>query len=150
MDEILNYWKDYAGPEALYPRIFVVRDADRVIACASVAPRTVGTSLGDLTVMCLARVCSAQEYRGRRLGDAVVREAFKLVDGGLFKFSLFQTKRNVRPFYERFGAVAVENKFTNSLADDPRANPFWDEIAMRYPGGAGWPMGEIDLRGPGW
>jgi hypothetical protein len=56
----------------------------------------------------------------------------------------------VRPFYERLGACAVANTFVDSLAEDPRGNPFWDDVVMRYPPREGWPEGEIDLLGPGY
>jgi hypothetical protein len=46
--------------------------------------------------------------------------------------------------------VTVDNRFVNSTAEDPHASPFWDRVIMRYPAKAGWPAGEIDLRGPGW
>ncbi len=150
MAEILNYWKDYQGPEEEHPRIFVIREHGRMIACASVAPRTIGTSRGDITVLALARVCTDPEFRGRGLGQQVVRAAFELVDRGPFPFSLFQTSERVRPFYEKLGAVVATNRFVNSHTADPQANPFWDKVVMRYPAGPGWPGGEIDLRGPGW
>src|SRR4051794_34915244 len=148
--EILAQWKDYRGPEAERPRSFLVRDGGRVVAHASAYPRTVGTAKGDLPVLALARVCTDPAVRGRKLGDAVVRASFELVDHGPFPFALFQTTTPVRPFYERLGAVAIDNTFVNSLADDPTANPFWAGVHMRYPGTGDWPTGQIDLRGPGW
>ena len=44
----------------------------------------------------------------------------------------------------------------NSAAPDPTANPFWDDVIMRYPRDnelnenqrPNWPQGIIDLRGP--
>lgn len=155
--EILEAWKGYDGPEAEHPRLFVIRcnarkeiDGSGIIACASIAPRTLEALEGPLTIMCLARVCSDPAYRGQGLGDAVVRAAFDLVDRGPFPFALFQTNERVRPFYERYGAVVADNSFFNSFADDPTANPFWDQVVMRYPAKPGWPKGPIDLRGPGW
>jgi predicted GNAT family N-acyltransferase len=150
MAELMDYWKDYEGPEDEHPRLFVIREEDRVIACASVAPRTVGTSRGDMTVQALARVCTDPAARGRGLGQRVVRAAFELVDRGPFPFSLFQTSEKVRPYYEKLGAVVATNRIVNSRGDDPTKNPFWDIVVMRYPAGPGWPEGEIDLRGPGW
>jgi GNAT superfamily N-acetyltransferase len=149
-DELMNKHRDYAGPEAQFPRLFVARGGKRVIACSRAVARTIGTSAGDLTVLALARVCTDPNVRGRRLGQAVVRAAFELVDHGPFPYSLFQTTVPVRPFYESLGAVTIDNRFVNSLANEPTANPFWHEIVMRYPAKPGWPAGEIDLRGPGW
>jgi predicted GNAT family N-acyltransferase len=148
--EILAQWTDYRGPEAEHPRSFLVREARRVVAHASAYPRTIGTAKGDITVLALARVCTDPAVRGRKLGDAVVRASFELVDHGPFPFALFQTTTSVRPFYERLGAIAIDNTFVNSFAADPRANPFWADVAMRYPATGDWPKGEIDLRGPGW
>lgn len=147
--DLLNNWRDYRGPETAYPRSFVVQEAGRVIAHAGADPRTIGTTQGDMTILALARVCTDPTVRGRGLGQAVVQAAFDLVDQHAFAFALFQTNENVRPFYENLGAVTATNKFVNSLAEEPTKNPFWDTVIMRYPSTAGWPEGEIDLRGPG-
>ena len=50
---------------------------------------------------------------------------------------------------KKLGCSVTTNRVVNSLADDPTAYPFWDEVAMRYPAAKHWPDGEIDLRGPG-
>jgi predicted GNAT family N-acyltransferase len=138
-DELVTKHRDYAGPEAEHPRLFVIRDGDRIIACSSANPRTIGTSVGDITILALARVCTDPAARGKHLGQAVVRAAFDLVDHGPYPFALFQTGQNVRPFYEKLGAITVDNRFINSLADDPTKNPFWDTAIMRYPAAPGWP-----------
>jgi predicted N-acetyltransferase YhbS len=148
--EILAQWQDYRGPEDEYPRSFLIREAGRVVAHSSAYPRTIGTSSGDRTVLALARVCTDPAVRGRKLGDAVVRATFELVDHGTFPFALFQTTTDVRPFYDRLGAIAIDNTFINSLAENPNADPFWADVKMRYPATGDWPTGEIDLRGPGW
>ena len=148
--ELLNYWRDYRGPETEFPRSFVVREAGRVIAHAGVHPQSIGTSHGDMTVLALGRVCTDPAARGRKLGQAVTRAAFELVDRGPFPFALFQAGEKVRAFYENLGAVAVTNRFVNSRADEPAKNPFWDTVIMRYPATGEWPEGDIDLRGPGW
>jgi hypothetical protein len=146
----LAQFKDYRGPESQCPRSLLIRDEGRVIAHSSGTPRTIGTSRGDLTVLALSRVCTDPKVRGKKLGQAVVVATLVLVDRGMFPFSLFQTSPDVRPFYERLGSVAVDNRFVNSHAEDPTANPFWAEVVMRYPNLGDWPKGEIDLRGPGW
>ncbi|HEY4233907.1 MAG TPA: GNAT family N-acetyltransferase [Lacipirellulaceae bacterium] len=148
--DLMNYWKDYRGPEAEFPRALVIRENGRVIAHAAALPRTIGTSAGDITIMALAQVCSDPDLRGRGLGDAVVRAAFDTVDHGPFTQSLFQTSYKVQPFYEKLGACLVTNRIVNSLGEDPAKNPFWDEIVMRYPAAKPWPTGDIDLRGPGY
>ncbi len=148
--ELIEPWQDYRGPDDQCPRSIVVREAGRVIAHAAADPRTIGTSLGEITVVALGKVCTDPAERGRKLGAAVVRRVFQLVDDGTYRWSLFQTCHHVRPFYEKLGCTLVENPVVNSLADDPAANPFWDDVVMRYPAGAGWPAGQIDLRGPGY
>jgi predicted N-acetyltransferase YhbS len=148
--ELFTRWKDYRGPEEQHPRSFLVREGGRVIAHASFDPRTIGTEQGDLTVSTLARVCTDPVARGRKLGQAVVRRAFDVVDQGAFPFALFQTGLDIQRFYEKLGAVRIHNRFVNSLAEDPDADPWWNPVIMRYPSGPGWPDGTIDLRGPGW
>ncbi len=148
--KFVNDWRDYRGPEATYPRSMIIREGGRVLAHAAAAPRTISTREGELTILALALVATDPAARGRKLGQAVVRAAFELVDHGPFSHALFQTTDVVRPFYEKLGAGVVTNKFVNSLADDPTKNPFWDEVVMRYPAAKHWPTGEIDLRGPGW
>jgi predicted N-acetyltransferase YhbS len=150
MDDILAQWREYGGPEEQRPRSFLIREGGRAIAHAAAFPRTIGTSEGDITVLALARVCTDPNVRGRKLGQAVVEASFGIVDQGAFPFCLFQTTHPVRSFYERLGAVLIDNRFVNSLAPDPKANPFWADVAMRYPATGIWPSGEIDLRGPGW
>jgi predicted N-acetyltransferase YhbS len=146
----ISQWRHWDGPEKYYPRSMILRDGSRVIAHAAAAPRTIGTTEGDLTAAALAHVATDPDYRGQRLGQAVVRAVFDLVDHGPYEHSFFQTSFKVQPFYEKLGAALVTNRIINSLADDPEANPFWDEVVMRYPVAKHWPAGEIDLRGPGW
>lgn len=148
--DMLARWKTYDGPESQFPRSFMIREAGSVIAHATVEPRTIGTKTGDITVLALARVCTGLEVRGRRLGLAMVRAAFELVDNGTFAFSLFQTTEPIKPFYDRLGAVAIENLCVNSTAENPTAPAFWSPVIMRYSAKPGWPSGDIDLRGPGW
>jgi predicted GNAT family N-acyltransferase len=150
MTDMLGQFRDYDGPESQHPRSFLVRENDRIIAHASALVRTIKTSAGEMTVLALARVCTDPTARGKRLGDLVTGAAFELVDDGTFPFALFQTNEKVKPFYERFGAIRVDNRFVNSKGNDPNASPFWDTVIMRYPAKAGWPTGEIDTLGPGW
>ena len=147
--KFMNDWRDYHGPEEFYPRSLLIREGGRIVAHAAAWPRTIGTGEGEMTILALAQVCTDPMERGRRLGQAVVRAAFDLVDHGPFPHSLFQTSQRVRPFYEKLGAGLVANRIVNSLGEDPAANPFWDEVAMRYPTAKHWPAGDIDLRGPG-
>jgi predicted GNAT family N-acyltransferase len=148
--DILNQWQNYDGAENQYPRSFLVRENGRVIAHAQADPRVVVTSAGELTVLALCRVCTDPAVRGKKLGQAVVESAFDLVDDGTYPFALFQTRNEVRPFYEKLGAVVIENRLFNSKAADPAANPFWDPVVMRYPNSGTWPKGDIDTNGPGW
>ncbi len=146
--------RDYDGPPALRPRFFLVRpedmEANGVVAKSRIFPREVAVAGGRIVVMALAGVCVDPAVRGTGLGRAVVEAAFALVDGGVFLLALFEAPERVRPFYEKLGACAVENRIVNSLAEDPLQNPFRDEVVLRYPANAPWPEGEIDLLGPGY
>lgn len=140
----------YDGPDETAPRSVVIFDGDRLVAHAAIFCRRIGADAGDLTVAGLARVCSAPQERGRGLGEQIVRAAFNPVDDGSFALSLFQTNDEVQPFYEKLGARRVQNRFINSLGEDPKASPWWDSVHMIYPAHANWPEGTIDLRGPGY
>jgi hypothetical protein len=147
-NQILDTAQAYSGPEERAPRAIQVWEAGRVIAHASLVPRTIRTELGEIVVAGLSRVCSDPDKRGCGLGELVVRQVFGFVDRGIFPFSLFQTTPTVQPFYKKLGCCLVTNRFVNSLGGDPTANPFWDPVIMRYPLSGTWPEGEIDLRGP--
>ncbi|MEN1680169.1 MAG: GNAT family N-acetyltransferase [Planctomycetota bacterium] len=136
--------------EAASSRSFVLCDGGKVVAHASMQPREIETQSGMLWVLGLAGVCADASLRGKGLGKRIVQAALAMIDDGLAPFSLFQTSREVRPFYERLGACLVENPIVDSTADDPQSCPFWDNVAMRYPATDGWPQGTIDLRGPGY
>lgn len=147
---LMEKWRDYNGPEELHPRSVIIREGDKVLAHATAAPHTIGTSEGDLTVLGLAHVATDPEARGLKLGQTVVRAVFDLIDHGPYSHALFQTSHSVQAFYEKLGAGMVMNRIINSLGEDPSANPFWDDVVMRYPAVKHWPEGTIDLRGPGW
>jgi predicted N-acetyltransferase YhbS len=149
-EELLTHWRDYAGPEAQYPRSLLVRENGRVIAHAEATPRTIKVPGRELTVLALARVCTDPAARGRGLGQGLVKAVFDLVDNATYSFALFQTRDSVRPFYEKFGAAIAPNRFFNSHAEDPNADPFWDPVIMYYPKRGNWPAGDIDTNGPGW
>ncbi len=149
-EQQLDIGREYDGPAAQAPRALVIVEAGRVVANATMRPRTIGTERGEMIIGGLALVCTDPALRGHGLGEAVVRAAFDLVDAGDFQFALFQTKRRLQSFYEKCGATPVDNRIVNSLGDDPEANPFWDEVVLRYPANGNWPAGTIDLRGPGY
>jgi GNAT superfamily N-acetyltransferase len=148
--QLLTGWSDFSGPENQYPRSFLIREGGHVIAHTGAYPRTISTQDGKMTILALARVCTDPAARGRQLGATLVRKAFDLVDDGTYPWSLYQTSHQIRPFYEKLGACLIANRVFNSLGEDPTANPFWDEIAMRYPSRPGWPEGDIDILGPGY
>jgi predicted N-acetyltransferase YhbS len=148
--QMLDAGQHYQGEALQAPRSFVIRESGVIIAHSMLIPRTLGTTAGALTIAGLARVCCDPAQRGRGLGELVVKAVFELVDAGVFPFSFFQTTSKVRSFYEKLGAAVATNRVVNSLAEDPRACPFWDEVLMRYPSSGDWPAGEIDLRGPGY
>jgi GNAT superfamily N-acetyltransferase len=140
----------YDGPPAQAPRGYLIRDQGRVVAHGSLLPRTICVGEQRHTIGGLARVCSDPACRGQGLGALVVQAAFGAIDQGDFAWSLFQTSPQVRPFYEKLGAGAITNGVVNSLAENPRENPFWDEVAMVYPARAIPGELVIDLLGPGW
>lgn len=149
--QLLEMGRENAGSDAQWPRSFVLRNEGEIVAHAAVMPRKIGTHEGEILIAALSRVCTNPEKRGRGWGEQVVRAALALVDAGVFRFSLFQTTPEVRPFYEKLGAVAIGNRIVNSLStDDHQESPFWDPVIMRYPDTGLWPEGEIDLRGPGY
>ncbi len=148
--QMLELGQDYHGSDEQAPRSFVIREAGKVIAHSAILPRTIGTSTGELTIAGLARVCIDPQQRGHGLGEMITRAALKPIDDEQFLFALFQTSPEVRPFYEKLGCCAIENKIVNSLGDDMQASPFWDRVVMIYPNDRKWPDGEIDLRGPGY
>lgn len=147
--QLVESARTWRGPATHGPRCFVVLDDDQVVAHAAIWPREIVAGGRRMTVAGLSRVGADPALRGRGLGELVVRAALAPVDDGEFPFALFQASRRVQRFYEKIGATIVENRIVNSLADDPTANPFWDEIVMRYPRGIDWPKGEINLLGPG-
>jgi predicted N-acetyltransferase YhbS len=148
--QLLTIGRQYHGPAAQAPRSLVILDGGRVVAHAMIVPRRIDTSAGEMVIGGLARVCTDPALRGRGLGEQVTRAALGLVDAGVFRFALFQASARVQAFYEKLGAVKIENRIVNSLADDPTANAFWDDVVMRYPKDRPWPEGTIDLLGPGY
>lgn len=126
----------------------VVRDEHKVVAHASCFPRAITVAGRPLTILALAAVCTRTGYRNRGLGTVVIKSCFARVDRGEFPYCLFQTSHKNRTLYEHLGATMAPNRIVNSLAADPHASPFWDEIAMAYP--RGFPQGDIDLLGSGY
>lgn len=140
----------YEGPDQTAPRSLAIFDGPRLLAHAALVCRNIRTSAGEQTVAGLAQVCTDPSARGAGLGVRIVRAALAPVDAGDFSLALFQTTDDVQPFYERLGARRVENRFINSLGDDPEADAFWESVQMIYPGEAPWPSGVVDLQGPGY
>jgi GNAT superfamily N-acetyltransferase len=164
LERVAREWAGYDGPDSRRPRYFAIWDESlpmnvppkpkpmaSIAALALAAPRDIRFDSGiELTILALARVCTAPQRRGEGLGAQVVRSALQMVDDDVYPFALFQTTPPVRAFYEKLGACGVKNRIINSHADDPTACPFWSEVIMRYPAGPGWPAGIIDLMGPGY
>ncbi len=148
-DFLMGRWAGYSGSNQHAPLYQLGYRAGELVALAHTFARTVASAEGEMILMGLANVCVAKCERGHGLGRQVVKSAFARVDRGDFKQSLFQTTVEVAPFYICLGAVPVNNRFRNSLAENPAANPFWEPVAMRYPATAVWPNSDIDLLGPG-
>jgi hypothetical protein len=142
----------FSEPHVRRPRIFAIRDEGRVIAKATIFPREIATTDGNLWIMALAQTVVTKDQRYRGLGTAVMKAAFQLVDDGHFAFSIYQTSHAVSVFYKKLGAVLVTNPIINSRGRNPekRARPFVDDVVMRYPADRAWPEGTIDLLGSGY
>lgn len=128
---------------------YVIEDQGKVVSTARSFVRPITIAGQPLRVIALGAVCTDPAYRKRGLGGKVVQAAFAATNSAQTPFSLFQTSHKNRPFYEHLGCALVTNRIINSLAEDSQKNPFWDEIAMRYPANKPWPDGVIDLLGPG-
>lgn len=138
------------GPNGQVPMAFVIRDGQKIVASALTFARPILFAGEAKFAMALCYVAVDPNSRGQKFGEKVVQAAFAQVDAKNFELALFQTSEKVRPFYERVGAVVVENEVIDSTADEPTKNPFWDEVVMRYPASENWPSGVIDLRGAGY
>lgn len=150
VDFLLHRWTNYSGTEEHRPLYHLVYYAGELVGLAHTFARTIASCEGEMTIMGLANVCVEERERGRGYGRLVVRAAFERIQRGDFSVALFQTTSRVELFYQQLGAVTVNNRFFNSLGEDPNANPFWDPLAMRYPATAPWPKSDIDIRGPGY
>jgi len=135
-------------PAAQAARLFLIREEGRIVSACNMFPRRIQTARGVLDVLALAGVKTHPDFRLRGHGAAVVRAAFQHVDNGAFCASLFQT--GVPGFYEKLGCRCVGNVFTNRLAENPAATPWWDKHCMVYPAAYTWPEGPVDLIGPAW
>lgn len=132
---------------------FAVRDeaGGKIVARARTFRRRIVPEQAEpMTVLALAGVTTHPEFRTKGLGSAMVARALEEVTPPEVPFALFQTTPPRQRFYERLGCVLAENRFVNSLADDPEARPWWNELVFRYPAGGDWPEGVIDLGGPGY
>lgn len=128
-------WQDGAGPRAL--------------AHALTFERVVYSERGALTVAALGAVCVDGALQGRGLGACVTAAAFaQVANNPAVVGALFQT--GVPGFYEKLGCRVVANRFVDRLtAVDPDADAFWERCVMVYPADLAWPVGVIDLGGPG-
>ncbi len=154
IDKLRPLWSDGAGPLADTAVMHVVLDgaggSGGLVAKAATWVTTVRAGDRELAVLALAGVASSPEHRGTGLGAAVVQAAFARI-GEAAPRCLYQTSFKVQPFYERLGTRRVENRFVDTTAADPDANPWTDDITMIYPADADWPdAATIDLRQPGW
>ncbi len=138
------------GPNGQVPTAFVIRAGQKIVASALTFARPILVAGEPKLALALCYVAVDPESRGQKFGEKVVQAAFAQVDAKSYELALFQTSQNVRPFYERLGAVVVENRVIDSTFDEPNKNPFWDEVVMRYPATEDWPMGVVDLLGAGY
>ncbi len=130
--------------------IFYICLDGKCLSKGEVFPREIQIAGNSMTIMALAGVCTKPEERTKGYAKEIVKSAFENVDNGLYKASLFQTTNDVKPFYEKLGAMKIKNKIINSLSENPNKYPFWNEAAMVYSPHFKWPEGTIDLLGPGY
>lgn len=141
--------KSDCRPEPLKVLYHLLYHDGGLAAIAQTSVRTIRPPKGDFNVLTLAGVVSDPSVRGRGFGKAVIFNAIARLDEESLTHCLFQTG-DARGLYEKIGAVLVTNRFVNRTADDPQANPWFDEWVMRYPPEAPWPEGLIDLNGSGY
>lgn len=135
----------------------------RVVAACRTFPRVVRDGAGkQRRILALAHVASDPDMRGVGVGKQLVTAALSRVsrgegsegvEGDELEAALFQTA--VAPFYEKLGAVQIQNEVVNSTGegkDEQRQLGFWDPQVMLFPASAvdTWPEGPIDLLGPGY
>ena len=118
--------------------------AGTTVALARSFVRRIGTTAGERDVLAMAGVCTQSDCRGGGFGSQVVRDVYRRLDRRV-PVCLFQTR--VPGFYRRLGGREVDNPVVDSSGD---GRGFWDPHVMIHPAEAGWPAGEIDIRGPGW
>ncbi len=142
---------EYAGPEAEGPMWHAVIEDGRGVASASTFPRRIKTEQGEITILGLAGVVVDESRRGRGYGRLVVQRAFERVDQGVFPFAIYQTEPHNRAFYNKLGAMLIDNPVVNSKAPEgPDTPAFWDPLVFVYPADRDWPGGVIDMLGPGY
>jgi GNAT superfamily N-acetyltransferase len=141
-EEVLAKWREQSSTH------FVVGD-DEILAHALIFQREIITWQGPMNVGALASVCVHPDYRGRGWGIDVARAAFDYLPELGVEVSLFQT--GVPRFYEKLGARLITNPiFDGTRTDGFRGDPFRDDYKMIYPAAFAWPLGDIDLNGPGY
>ncbi|MFW5839339.1 MAG: GNAT family N-acetyltransferase [Planctomycetota bacterium] len=139
------------GPGEPDWRNWWIRRNGQIVAKAHTFARTIQDDSAPLRILALAGVCTDPACRGEGLAKAIVEGALALVDSGQYPAALFQTSSTVAPFYEKLGALRIPNEVVNSRnTEDPKANPFWDDVVMWYPSVGQLPVGPIDLQGPGY
>jgi predicted N-acetyltransferase YhbS len=132
----------------LNDRRYVIWENLKCAAHARIFTRKIFSSDKELTVFGLADVCVSLSRRGEGLGRAVVEKAFEEVNKN-HSVSLFQTE--IPKFYEGLNCKIINNKFFNSKnADEPKANPWWNDYVMIFPSNVAFPVGDIDLNGNGY
>ncbi|WP_282125300.1 GNAT family N-acetyltransferase [Marinifilum flexuosum] len=119
---------------------------EELIGHTEVFNREVFVGTNKMEILALAGVCVKLEFRGKDIGFSMVENAFRFVDNGKFKCSIFQT--NVPGFYERIECKQIQNRFVNRKSKtDVNKNPWRDPFVMLYPESLNLGLSEIDLNG---
>jgi len=148
VEERMARWEnEHINPDPTRRNYLIWNDV-RLLAMARTFAVTVQTATGPLPLLALAGVATHPDHERKGLGHTIVKHAFERVDNGEFTLALFMT--GVPGFYQKLGCTEVHNRFIDSSAEDPEANPWWNPYVMVYAPRGEWPEGLVDLGRVAW
>ena len=126
---------------------YTIWEGDRAVAYAATFPWTIYSEEKPIEILALRSVATARNRRQRGLGSEVVRSAFRETHRQARVACVFGTE--IPRFYERLGAIQVENSVVYRAATKRFRMKSWDGV-MIYLAEGGWPAGTIDIRRRPW